>query len=299
MKRILFLSMIIVMALSLFLACSKKKQEEVFRAAQFLPEKIAAAGIERSSEVKTYIGNDLWQYIDGGAELYHLYNFQEVSTADYKGGNAEFVADIYRFDNGTDAFGLYSMLRPPQPTIALLGTEGFASPAGLVFVKGAFVVRIMGYEENEAADRVLTSLGQEINRLIPASGNRPNAFLLFPVKNSLGATDKYFSQSFLGQKSLSRFYCEDYLLDVDTVTLFLSSDESGEKFLNWKEYAVSLSKIQNPPDSLSYDSSKSFLIEDSFNGPTVVGLKKGKILGMIRYRESHRKFLSDWLNSFQ
>ncbi|SYZ74796.1 exported hypothetical protein [Candidatus Zixiibacteriota bacterium] len=299
MKRRLILVTVVAVVLLAVLACSKKKTEDVISARQLLPEKNAPENIVRSSEIKTYVGNDLWQYIDGGAELYHLYNFQEVATADYKSDSIELVTDIYRFDNATDAFGLYSMLRPPTATIVLLGTEGFTSPGELIFVKGVFVVRIMGYEKNEAADKILTSLGQEIDRLITAPGKRPNAFLLFPVKNSLGASDKYYSQSFLGQRTLSRFYCQDYLLDGDTVTLFLSSDETGEKFLNWQEYATSLNKIQNPPDSLSYDSAKAFLIDDSFNGPTVVGLKRGKILGMMRYRETYRPFLSDWLKSFQ
>ncbi len=282
------------------LSCAKDKNtEETASARQFLPEKVVAGDLARSPEIRVFSGDSLWEYIDGGADLYNQYGFAEVATADYKAGNVELVADIYRFDNPTNAYGLYSMLRPEKPNIALLGVEGFSAPATIVFVKGSFLVKVIAYEESEAADKGVINLAQEINNQIPGATNRPNTFLLFPVNNKMGARDKYFRESFLGQKFLRRFYSQDYLIGSDTVTLFISPDESGEKFLKWSEYAAAINAFEPAPDSLGYDSGKAFIINDRLSGMSVAGLRRGKLLGVIKYAEIYKQFLSDWVNSLQ
>jgi len=301
MKRYCSKSILITLvALLLALSCSKEKSsEEAPNAKQFLPEKVESSGLARASEIKTFTGDSLWEYLDGGADLYNQYGFAEVATTSYKSGPLEMVADVYRFDNPTNAFGLYSMLRPEKPNIVLLGIEGFSAPATLVFVKGSYLVKVIGYDETEATTKAIIGLAQEINNQIPGATNRPNTFLLFPVVNRMGARDKYYRDSFLGQKFLRRFYTQDYLIGVDTVTLFLSPDESGEKYLKWSEYAASLSALQPASDSLGYDSGKAFIFDDKISGLTVAGLRKGKLVGMVKYADIHKQFLADWIKSLQ
>lgn len=302
MNRYLITRIISLIAIPLIflLSCSKEKgTEEIANAKQFMPEKVVASGLIRSPQIRTFSGDSLWEYIDGGAEIYNQYNFAEVATADYKAGNLELVADIYRFDNATDAYGLYTMLRPEKPNIVLLGVEGFSAPATIVFVKGAYLVKVVAFEESDATNKAIISLTQEINNQIPGATNRPNTFLLFPINNKMGARDKYFREFFLGQKFLRRFYCQDYLLDADTVTLFISPDESGEKFLKWSEYAATMNSLEPAPDSLGYDSSKVFIVNDKLSGPAIAGLRRGKLLGMVKYGEFHKQFLADWIKSLQ
>jgi hypothetical protein len=291
--------MIFAIALILFSCAKKKTTEEAGNASQFLPEKVLSAGLERAPGIRIFSGDSLWEYIDGGAELYHQYNFAEVAIAEYKGDKVELVADIYRFDNATDAYGIYSILRPEKPNIVIMGVEGFSASAAIVFVKGAYLVKVFAYEDSESSNKAMVGLAQELNNQIPGASNRPNSFLLFPVNNRIGARDKYFRESFLGQKFLRRFYTQEYLFGADTVTLFLSHDEAGEKYLKWSEYAVSLNRLEPASDSLGYDSAKAFIINDNLSGLSIAGLKKGKLIGMLKYNDTHRQFLVDWVNSFQ
>jgi Family of unknown function (DUF6599) len=288
-----------LLAVLFMVSCSKKEGIEDIEAGKLLPGSFEKLGLQRTGDIRTFTGNALWEYIDGGAEMYHLYNFIEVATADYKAGETEIVVDIYRFDDATDAYGLYGMLRTDKPTFVLLGVEGFTAPSSIIFVKGSYLVRLMTYEETEAANRTLADLAQELNNTVPGATARPNPFMLFPPTNAMGARDKYYARSFLGQKFLTRVYSQDYLIGSDTVSLFLSRDDAGDKYLRWSEYVTQMGKMAAPPDSLSYDSGRVFLINDSFNGNIIAGLKRGKLLGMLNYSESHKAFLADWLNSLQ
>jgi hypothetical protein len=284
----------------MIVSCSKKKLEESeYNARQYLPEKIESVNLARTGEIRTFDGNRLWEYIDGGAELYLQYRFLDVATADYKNPEVELVADIYHFENSTNAYGLYTQLRPDEPNFILFGVEGFGAPASIVFVKGPFLVRLLTYKDDEPGNLALTALAQELNRTLPGATTRPNTFLLFPVNSVIGTSDRYFSESFRGLKFMSRVYSQDYLLGNDTVTLFITPDESGEKYLRWTEYAEAMKRLAMAPDSLGFDSARVFLIEDNISGSVLAGLKKGRLMGMANYSESHKKFLADWINSFQ
>ncbi|MCX6826263.1 MAG: hypothetical protein NTV06_03190 [candidate division Zixibacteria bacterium] len=286
------------MMTNIFYGCGKKG-EETLSARQFLPDKIEGADLVRSSDIRIFAGQILWEYIAGGAEIYQQYNFIEVATANYKSGASELVADIYRFDNDIDAYGLYTIFRPEKLSLARIGTEGFTGPGSVIFVKGAYLVRLLGYEESETTNRALATLAGEIDKILPGDKKHPGAFSLFPDSSVIGSTDKYYSQAFLDYKFLPCFFSQKYLLDGDTVTLFFSSDQTGEKYLQWLESASAIKKAEPAPDSLSYDSAKVFIVDDYLYGRIIAGLKKGRLLGMVKYNETHKRFLANWLDSLQ
>lgn len=299
MKRYEVLLVVGIITLTILTAgcCGDRKKTENLSSANFLPKKISSLAMERSSKIRTFTGELLYEYIDGGAEIFHLYNFIEVATADYKYNETEIVVDIYRFDNAIDAYGLFTMLRPDNPEVVHFGVEGFASVLSLDFVKGSFLVRLIGYDESAEIALALRNLAKEFNELIPGTTRRPEIFSLFPLNNKIGASDKYYAESFLGQMFLTCVYSQDYLLGSDTLTLFLTGDGSGDKFLEWSMLAVKDTTSEKTLKGLLYDEGKVFIIIDSYHGKIIAGLKSGKLLGIVNYNEKHKAFLIEWLNS--
>ena len=88
----------IIFALILIFGCGSNVKQDVSSSAALLPAKAERANLERVGEIRTFVGDSLWEYIDGGAEVYHLYDFIDVTTADYKSDQIDLVADIYHFD---------------------------------------------------------------------------------------------------------------------------------------------------------------------------------------------------------
>ena len=58
-----------------------------------------------------YKPDSLYQYIDGGADVYLLYDFQSLMHQEFKSGVAELIVDIYDMGKSEDAFGIYSAER--------------------------------------------------------------------------------------------------------------------------------------------------------------------------------------------
>jgi len=299
MKLYKFLFLEIILALILIYGCGSDSTKEALSGGQYLPDKTTRSELERSTEIRTFTGDSLWEYIDGGAEVYHLYKFTDVATADYKNGNVELVADIYHFDGTENAFGLYSMLRPSGAEIVKLGVEGFISPASVNFVKGEYLIRLTGLEDSNESDLALINFAEELNEKIPGLTERPQQFGSFPSENMVSGADKYYAEQFMGQKFLNEVFSRDISSDADTVTLFLSSDVSGGKFLQWSNYTEQIKRSKGRPDPNPFDDTLCLVLEDSYYGDIIFGLKSGHLAGMINFTENRMEYLSDWVNSIK
>jgi hypothetical protein len=294
--RFTVVSTTIVLAFLLACGGGEKKAEQMVKPSDFLAQSFDKGKIERTGEIRTFVGDSLWEYIDGDAEIYHQYGFVDVSTGDYKLGNLEFVADIYRFNNSINAYGLYTAVRPINPDTVAYGIQGFISETMLTFVKGDYLVRLIAFETSDEVTNALNVMASEIAPMIPGDSVRPSDFALLPTENVIPATDKYFSSSYQGQAFLTDVYVQSYDLDGDTVALFFSLDSAGAKYLQWKDAAEPMTPPPAGLDDLAYTNDQVFAT-NTYYGPLVAGLKDSYLAGMEDYSLGHAEFLSDWINT--
>lgn len=294
--RVVFVAIAI---LALTLACSNDKPATDISTAGHLATSFDAVAIARSSPPRTFVGQDLYEYINGGAELYHQYGFVEVATADYKKGVTEMVVDLYRFDSPVNAYGLYSMLRPDGADLFMLGTEGFIAPSKLEFVKGDLLVRVIGYDDSDETNLALVNLADQMEKQLPGVKQLPAAFGQLPSDNIVNGTAKYFAEAYLGQSFLSAVYCRDFQLDSSVVTLFMCNEDGGTKLLEWSRTAEEAGKLIDAPASLTFDDGKAIGIDDSYYGQIVAGMRGSRLVGVVGYSDECQKFFDGWLNSLE
>ncbi|HUV31402.1 MAG TPA: DUF6599 family protein [Acidobacteriota bacterium] len=273
------------------------KQAGIVHSADLLPDTVAEGRLARSSEVSVFTDSTLWEYIDGGAELFLSYNFQEVATAEYGDDNTAIVVEIFRFDNATDAYGLYSLARPDSPNLVSLGVEGIVSTANLQFVKGEFLVALTGYDESEETARALMQAAQEIEPRVPGTTLPPEAFSLFPADSTVVAGDQYFVQSFLGREFLAGIYTRRFFLAGDTVMLFVSGTMSGDALSRWQARLDEMGLRDSTSGTFVFENGTAFGTDDGSGGAVIGGLRGGRVVGMVGYSEPHREFLSLWLST--
>lgn len=264
---------------------------------QYLPAQLSNGTFIRASDVRTFVGNSLWEYIDGQAELYYQYNFVNVATTNYKKNEMEFEVDIYCFTSSDDSYGLYSMLRNPEDDLLSIGVEGFLSPGRLVFTRGEYMVKLTGFDESEESMAAIVGLGRTFENMIPGKIEKPAAFGLFPAEDVVAKTDRYYADSFLGQKFLANVYSLQYFKDGDSLTLFITADEMGDKFAQWSELADRIGRKEAPPKGLSFDQEFAFIYEDPFYGQVIVGLKNQKLVGIVNFSAKMTDYLTLWLES--
>jgi hypothetical protein len=83
------------------------------------------AGWKQSGEVQIYSPANLYDYINGGADLYLKYDFQELKVADYiNDQKASVTIEVYRHKTPVHAFGIYSQERLGNANYLEVGAQG-------------------------------------------------------------------------------------------------------------------------------------------------------------------------------
>jgi hypothetical protein len=258
---------------------------------------ISIPDIKKTSEVQTFVGQNLYEYIDGGAEVYHQYGFIEVSTADFKAGEIEITADIYRFATPDGAFGMYSTLRPQQADFQNVGVQGFASESNFDFVKGPYLVRLICFEPKPDARASLAALALALAQAMPGTTAMPEMFKSLPAENKVDNSEMMVAQSYLGQAGFDKVYTIDYKIDDTQCQLFISTDNADGIFTKLTAEKEIDPDAMKALKDLPFDSGKVLLFDDPYYGKILVGVKNSKLLGCVGYSENLKTFVNDWLNN--
>ena len=154
-----------------------------------LPDEVS--GWKKAAPPDTYDKTNLFDYIDGGAELYISYNFQKLLAVRYKGaGDEEIVIDMFDMGNSYNAYGLFSHGREREDGLAGQGSEYNAGL--LAFWKDRCYVSILAYPETEAKKTLVLGLGRKLAEAIPQEGELPPVLGLLPKPDLIPESVRYF-----------------------------------------------------------------------------------------------------------
>lgn len=171
MKTFPFIGILILLALN---AGTGAHMQEFY---QSIPKQVETW--KACDEDEFYNRSTLYEYIDGGAELYLAYDFQEVFVRRYAGpGDAEIILDIYDMGRSSEAFGVFSVEREDQDLDIGQGSE---YGGGLLrFWKGRFFVSILTTGEAHKAEPAIIKLARAVERLIEKEGLKPALLKALP-----------------------------------------------------------------------------------------------------------------------
>jgi hypothetical protein len=104
-----------------------------------------------------YDRKTLYDYMDGGAEVYLAFDFREVFVRKYiDAGENEIVLDIYDMGSPAEAFGMFSCDR--QDPEAGLGQGSEYGPGLLRFWRGRYFVSITVSGNEDKAEKAVLDL---------------------------------------------------------------------------------------------------------------------------------------------
>jgi hypothetical protein len=155
-----------------------------------------------------YQPDTLYQQIDGGADVYLLYEFRELLHQDFKSGAVEVTADIYDMGKPEDAFGIYAAERSPQYKFAILGTEGYRSKGVLNFVQDRYYVKLTGSGPN--SDPLLGQFAHVLSERIGGQRVQPALLRKFPAEHRVAHSEQYVRKDPLGHAFLAPAYLVTY-----------------------------------------------------------------------------------------
>jgi len=163
-----------------------------------------------------YTRDNLYDYIDGGAEVYLSFSFQRMVARRFgKAGAPDIIADFFDMVSSKDAYGVYHHDVHESPS-AGIGQESEYMEGALYFWKGRYFVSIMAMQETEESKRAVLELGKAVASAIPAEGPPPDLVERLPKKGMDPKQVHYFHNHFC--LNAHYFVADDNILQLDAAT---------------------------------------------------------------------------------
>jgi hypothetical protein len=171
-----------------------------------LPADNAAPGWTKDGEPQEFEGDDLYTYIDGGAEIYQEYGFRRVIVQDYRNSLGKLVSlEIFEMESPAAAFGMFSFKRSGGGKTLPLGGGAELEAYYLNFWKGRFLVTLTGFDEAPGTIEGLLAVGGAVDSKIRDAGAAPPLMTALPARGLQPGSIKYL-KGLLGLNNIYPFY---------------------------------------------------------------------------------------------
>jgi len=179
-----------------------------------------------------YVPKDLFELINGGADLVIEYGFRKLHHAEYRKASDPKIhlnIDLYDMGSAEGAFGLFSYERGDRPSNEAVGDEGVSFSASLAFRRGRFYVKIETTDLTGAAIRAARPIALHLASAIPGPPGKIEALERFPADGRVAGTGRLILHGPMGFESLGKTWLADYSLGGRKGVLFFSPVESAAR----------------------------------------------------------------------
>jgi hypothetical protein len=169
----------------------------------------AVPGWTQQEEVRTFEPDNLFEYMNGNAEGYLIYEFRHMTGVTCQSGEDSILIDISEMATPEMAYGMFSANRHPQHELKRIGTIGQVMPRRATFVKGKYYVELAA---NPAKDHTaaLEAFARRLESRLAGPTEPPAALAWFPIDGLQAESVRLVPQSVLGLRLLRRGYVATY-----------------------------------------------------------------------------------------
>lgn len=210
-------------------------------------------GWNAADSIQIYDSSNLWEYINGAADLFIDYGFINLRSCEMSSENVNIVVDIYNMGSPLNAFGMYKTERGDVENLFNIGVEAaITAPIQSLLLKDVFYVKINVYE-GELSEEKNKKLLQSIAESLPGSNKFPIEFELLPEQNRVNNSDHFTRKSYLGLSELTNCLHANYKDNEDEFQYFVIIPEGNETsdFL-WKKFSEKWKNLEANATEILY-----------------------------------------------
>ena len=234
-------------------------------------------GWKLTIEETVYTPNNLWDVIDGAADLFLEYNFVDLTIARYqKSADLEIKVELYRHKSAVDAFGMYSQERYPDYHFIDLGTQGYVEKGTVNFLCGEYYIKISTVQSEQAAQDGLMTIGGSLEKRLKRTKSWPSLIAVFPTKGKQANTEQYVARNFLGYSFFNSVFTAVYNDGAALKAFIMRLQSPDEASKTIETYLAAL-----PKEGKSKTEGGRFRVRDPHNGVITFILDKNTIYGVL------------------
>jgi hypothetical protein len=202
-----------------------------------LPSSEETGGWARDGETLEYMPENLWEYINGQAESFLMYDFRSVAAQHYLSSEGlEIKVEIYEHASPLMAFGIYSQLRSPGSNYLDIGAEAFGDAYSINLWKDRYYIKVAAYEQGEKSRAAMEMFAGLVADRVKNDPGEPGEVSLFPPEGLEEKTVTYITGGVLGTSKFPPAFAADYRFDDDDGKLYLfghETEEAASELFDW------------------------------------------------------------------
>ncbi len=246
----------------------------------------------QTEEPQTYFPENLFEYINGAAEIYLSYDFHELIVAQYqkKGTDKQLAVEIYDMGTATTSFGIYSAERYSDNVFVPIGVQGYIEEGSLNFLVGRYYIKMLCFECGDTSELTLKEFAQGVTRLVKNPGGFPDLLQVFPEKGRQANSEKFILHNVMGYGFLHHGFIVNYRLeDLDFDCFVLVGKDAADaqnmqdKFLE----AKGENQVREIPQG--------FVIQDKYYHNIYIVRVGHYLSGVMKIKEGKEKIGEDYL----
>jgi len=192
-------------------------------------------GFQRTILEEVYTPNNLFDIINGAAEMFLSYDFEELAIAEYSDSSIRYIrVELYRHRNAENAFGVYAQERSPEAQFLSIGGEGYIEEGALNFWSGPFYIKLVTNDKGPHVQQALLTIANAVAAALHQDSGMPTQFDVFPKEERLPHSEYYVNRDFLGYQFFDNAYVVPYK-QCTMFTVYFSSEVEAQEAV--KKYA--------------------------------------------------------------
>lgn len=175
--------------LSLFLFFLEFVLPASLMSAVVLPGDEFHPGWKKSDRLITFTRADLYNYIDGGAELFLEFGFEKLYIQRYRSGEKELSLEIYEMESSEAALGIYLAKCGQETPVEGIGARNSGEEAQFTILRERYFIHINNFEGRKELFPAMLALAKATLQNLPP--DRPITLLdHLPGKNLIKNSER-------------------------------------------------------------------------------------------------------------
>lgn len=237
------IKLVLFITITIFLLSCAQGSDNLKNLSSLLPQKGEIQNWSPSDTAQIYVGDDLFTFINGGADIYHEYGFNRVITQEFVSSDNQHSinVEIYEMNDPASAFGIYTFKIGNKGKKLSIGQDALLQNYYLNFWKWKYLIILTGFDSEKPTTDGIISLAESIDTKIKKTGPKPELIQLLPKENLPEENFPNLQLKYLkGNLALFNHY------QFDTENIFgLKEGVIG----NYNDFQLIIVKYKNAPES--------------------------------------------------
>lgn len=155
-----------------------------------LPGDDFSPGWKSAGKPSVFIEADLFNHIDGGADIFLEFGFKRVLVQRYARAGTEIAVEIYEMAGPESALGIYLMKCGRETPFPGIPARNSSETAQFTILKGRTFIQVDNFGEDKAAVSAMTALARTILAQVADEPIDPRLAALLPADKKIAGSER-------------------------------------------------------------------------------------------------------------